>query len=161
MGCLSHVPTGDPAHNPHMCPDQESKQWPFSLQVGIQSTEAQEPGLNFTIYIAKYECVQKATWMVQEEMATLWCWADHSVTSIPCSRYDNLGKSEFILLLMKLRFEAQSHQLKVTELWFKSRYLHHWTFPVLNSITRTGVLLSPQLHTGRKSNSKCLQILII
>ena len=32
-------PTGDLAHNPGVCPDWESNQWPFSLQASTQSTE--------------------------------------------------------------------------------------------------------------------------
>ena len=43
---VSHVPpTGDPAHNPGMCPDWESNQRPFSSQAGTQSTEPHQPGL--------------------------------------------------------------------------------------------------------------------
>ena len=42
----SHVPpTGDLAHNPDMCPDWESNQQPFGLQVSTQSTEPHQPGL--------------------------------------------------------------------------------------------------------------------
>ena len=41
-----HAPTiGDLTHNPGMCPDQESNQGPFSLQVGSQSMEPHQPGL--------------------------------------------------------------------------------------------------------------------
>ena len=32
-------PNGDPAHNPGMCPDQESNQRPFDSQADAQSTE--------------------------------------------------------------------------------------------------------------------------
>ena len=34
-------PTGDLTHNPGMCPDWESNQWPFGSQAGTQSTEPQ------------------------------------------------------------------------------------------------------------------------
>ena len=34
------------AHNPGMCPDQESNQWPFSLQDDAPPTEPWHPGLN-------------------------------------------------------------------------------------------------------------------
>ena len=37
-------PTGDPAHNPGMCPDWESNQRPFGSQTGTQSTEPHQPG---------------------------------------------------------------------------------------------------------------------
>ena len=40
-------PIGDLAHNPDMCPDWESNQPPFSLQVSTQSPEPQQPGLIF------------------------------------------------------------------------------------------------------------------
>ena len=41
----SHAPpTGDLAHNPGMCPDWESNQWPLGSQAGIQSTEPHQPG---------------------------------------------------------------------------------------------------------------------
>ena len=41
----SHAPpTGDPAHNPGICPDWESNQQPFGLQASPQSTEQQQPG---------------------------------------------------------------------------------------------------------------------
>ena len=42
-------PTGDLAHNPGMCPDQESNQWPFSLQADTQSTEPHQPGQPWTL----------------------------------------------------------------------------------------------------------------
>ena len=42
---VSHIPhTGDLAHNPDMCPDWESNQWPFGSQAGAQSTEPHQPG---------------------------------------------------------------------------------------------------------------------
>ena len=37
-------PTGDLAHNPGMCPDQESYWEPFGLQTGTQATEPHQPG---------------------------------------------------------------------------------------------------------------------
>ena len=37
-------PTGDPAHNPGMCPDWELNQQPFGSQAGAQSTEPHQPG---------------------------------------------------------------------------------------------------------------------
>ena len=37
-------PTGDLAHNPGMCPDWESKWWPFGFQSSTQSTEPHHPG---------------------------------------------------------------------------------------------------------------------
>ena len=41
----SHAPpTGDPAHNPGICPDWELNQQPFGLQASPQSTEQQQPG---------------------------------------------------------------------------------------------------------------------
>ena len=42
-GCLSIAPTGDMADNPVMCPDWKSNHRPFSLQAGIQSSEAPAP----------------------------------------------------------------------------------------------------------------------
>ena len=33
-------PTGDLAHNPRMCPDWESNQWPFGSQAGTQAGTA-------------------------------------------------------------------------------------------------------------------------
>ena len=38
-------PTGDLAHNPGMCPEWESNQWPFGSQAGTQATEPHQPGL--------------------------------------------------------------------------------------------------------------------
>ena len=38
-------PTGGLSHNPGMCPDWESNQWPFASQSGAQSIEAHQPGL--------------------------------------------------------------------------------------------------------------------
>ena len=41
----SHMPlTGDLAHNPGMCPDQESNRWPLSLWDDIQRTEPYQSG---------------------------------------------------------------------------------------------------------------------
>ena len=37
--------TGDLAHNPGMCPNLESNQWPFSSKTGAQPTEPFQPGL--------------------------------------------------------------------------------------------------------------------
>ena len=46
----SHAPaTGEPAHNPGMCPDWELNPQPFDLQGGTQSTEPHQPGLVFLI----------------------------------------------------------------------------------------------------------------
>ena len=39
-------PTGDLAHNPGVCPDQESNQRPFGLQDDTQSTEPHQSGQN-------------------------------------------------------------------------------------------------------------------
>ena len=36
-------PTGDPAHNPGMCPDWESNQQSFGLEACAQSTELHQP----------------------------------------------------------------------------------------------------------------------
>ena len=38
--------TGDLAHNPGMCPDQESKSQTFGSQVRAQPTEPDQPGLS-------------------------------------------------------------------------------------------------------------------
>ena len=40
--------TGDLDHNPGMCPDWESNWQPFDLQVGTQSVEPHQPGLQTT-----------------------------------------------------------------------------------------------------------------
>ena len=40
-------PTGDPRHNPDMCPDQESNRQPFSSQASPQSTEPPQLGQYF------------------------------------------------------------------------------------------------------------------
>ena len=49
-GCLSHASlTGDLAHSPGMCPDWESNQGPFGLQVSAQSTELHQPGWNLSL----------------------------------------------------------------------------------------------------------------
>ena len=37
-------PTGDPAHNPGVCPEWESNQGPFGLQARTQSPEPHQPG---------------------------------------------------------------------------------------------------------------------
>ena len=42
------LPTRELAHNPGMCPDQESNWWSFGLQAGTQSTESRQPGLNWS-----------------------------------------------------------------------------------------------------------------
>ena len=44
MLLLKRPPTGDLAHNPGMCPNWESNQQPFGLQVGTQSTKPHQPG---------------------------------------------------------------------------------------------------------------------
>ena len=50
-GCASSAsPTGDPARDPGMCPDQKLNQRPFGSQAGAQSTEPHQPGLYFDFY---------------------------------------------------------------------------------------------------------------
>ena len=53
IGCLLHAsqcmsPTGDPAHNPGVCPGHELNWQPFRLQDDVQPTEPHQPGLYFT-----------------------------------------------------------------------------------------------------------------
>ena len=56
----SHMlPTGDPAHNPGVCPDWESNQQPFGLQAGAQSTELQQPWLFYKSYSVTGKVSQK------------------------------------------------------------------------------------------------------
>ena len=45
------LPTGDPAHNPGMCPDWELNQQPFGSQADTQSIEPHKPGLHDCIYM--------------------------------------------------------------------------------------------------------------
>ena len=54
-----HPPTGDLAHNPGMCPDWELNWWPSGSQIGIQSTEAHQPGLNLSLNEISKEKFQK------------------------------------------------------------------------------------------------------
>ena len=50
----SYPAPGDLAHNPGMCPEQESNQQPFGLQAGTQSTEPHQPGLTVVLmYISQ------------------------------------------------------------------------------------------------------------
>ena len=50
----SHVPpTGDLAHNPGMCPDQELNLCPSGSQAGGQSTEPHQPGLKSIFNVAR------------------------------------------------------------------------------------------------------------
>ena len=43
-------PTGDLVHNPGMCPDWESNQWPCALQSGAQSTEPHQSGISVLFF---------------------------------------------------------------------------------------------------------------
>ena len=47
MAASHGTPTGDLAHNPGMCPDQESNRQPFGSPAGAQSTEPHQPRLFF------------------------------------------------------------------------------------------------------------------
>ena len=47
-GCLLHVPHGDLAANPGLCPDWESNWRPFASQACTQSTEPHQPGSKST-----------------------------------------------------------------------------------------------------------------
>ena len=47
-------PTGDPAHNPGMCPDQESNWWLFGSQASTQSTEPHQPGLSSFVCVCVF-----------------------------------------------------------------------------------------------------------
>ena len=51
-------PTGDLAHNPRMCPDWESNQWPFSSQAGTQSTEPYPPELASLFFFLIFIVIQ-------------------------------------------------------------------------------------------------------
>ena len=46
---LTWLPTGALAHNPGLCPDWESNQWPFGSQAGTQSTQPHQPGWLWTL----------------------------------------------------------------------------------------------------------------
>ena len=48
----SMSPTRDLGRNPGVCPDWESKQWPFGLQASTQSTEPHQPGFLFTFFFS-------------------------------------------------------------------------------------------------------------
>ena len=45
------TPAGDLACNPGMCPDWKPNWWPFSLQMGTQSTEPHQPGLAYLLFL--------------------------------------------------------------------------------------------------------------
>ena len=45
ISCILHALNCGPSHNPDMCPDWESNQWPFGLQADIHSTEPYQPVL--------------------------------------------------------------------------------------------------------------------
>ena len=63
MGCLS-------AHNPGMCPDWESNQWPFGSQVGAQSTELHQPG-------------HKLPFKIEWGIALTGLWTDRLLVQFP------------------------------------------------------------------------------
>ena len=48
---LTRPQLGGLAHNPGMCPNEESNQWPFGSQACSQSTEPHQPGLYFAIFL--------------------------------------------------------------------------------------------------------------
>ena len=50
MAASHGTPTGDLAHNPGMCPDQESNWQLLDSQAGTQSTEPQQPGLKLDFF---------------------------------------------------------------------------------------------------------------
>ena len=50
-GLSHHLPTGDLAPNPGVCPDWELNQRPFGLQVSAQSTEPLQPGQKCKYFI--------------------------------------------------------------------------------------------------------------
>ena len=57
-GCLSHIPTGDLAHNPGMCPDWEMNWRSFGSQSDTQSTKPHQAGQHvFTIILSSYRLV--------------------------------------------------------------------------------------------------------
>ena len=56
----SHTPpTGELAHNPGMCPDQELNQRPFNLQAGTQSTEPHQPELDGLYQLCSIPVIKK------------------------------------------------------------------------------------------------------
>ena len=64
----SHTPpTGDPDHNPGMCPGWESNWWPFSSQARTQSTELHQPGLN-ELFNERKTCTEEDIHKANEHM---------------------------------------------------------------------------------------------
>ena len=74
-------PTGDLAHNPGMCPDWESNQWPFGSQACAQSTELHQPGLYFNfIYHGLF-----LSWIKKK----VWNKYDKTLTTINMGKYNS------------------------------------------------------------------------
>ena len=93
-------PTGDLAHNPGMCPDYESNQWPFGLQASTQSTEPHQPGLNAVIKNQLWENLPissqffKVTHLQQKsetELLQVWALSD---CDMPVFHYSYRKKNE-------------------------------------------------------------------
>ena len=57
-------PTGDPAHNPGMCPDWESNQRSFGSEACAQSTELHQPEqkLTFIVHMIPNSTVKRSPW---------------------------------------------------------------------------------------------------
>ena len=87
---LVHAPTWKQAHNPGMCPHQESNQGPFTLQDNIQPTELYQlrwlflillikscdflilSFVNVVYYINQFAFDQRGT-LVHQNVTWLWC----------------------------------------------------------------------------------------
>ena len=54
---LARVPTRGLAHNPGMCPDRGSNQWPFALRDGAQPTEPCQSGLRSFCIVSLWHTV--------------------------------------------------------------------------------------------------------
>ena len=63
-------PTGDQAHTPGMCPDQESNQRPFDSQPSTQPTEPHQPGPEF--FVENLQITQVIQPPLQPRHGTLW-----------------------------------------------------------------------------------------
>ena len=51
ISCFLHASQWGQAHNPGMCPDQESNQQPFALWDDAQPTQPHQSGLNYYLLI--------------------------------------------------------------------------------------------------------------
>ena len=89
---MTHIPTGDPAHNPGMCPDWESNQRSFGSQAGSQSRATPARANVFFFYSCYLISMPAQLWSVCDLVGFIFLWVPSWAHGLPVENADGSGK---------------------------------------------------------------------